>query len=59
MKAQAFVTAMCACLLDFPASVIDIVFKDGTVLKNTTIYVPPSNIWSNSGPSAFGGELDG
>ena len=57
MKAQAFVTAMCACLLAFPASAIDIVFKDGTVLKNATIYVPPSNILSNGGPSAFGVNL--
>ena len=57
MKTQAFVTAMCACLLAFPASAIDIVFKDGTVLKNTTIYVPPSNIRSNGGPSAYGVNL--
>ncbi len=57
MKAQAFVTAMCACLLAFPASAIDIVFKDGTVLKNATIYVPPSNIRSNGGPSAYGVNL--
>ena len=46
MKAQAFVTAVCACLLAFPASAIDIVFKDGTVLKNATIYVPDSMIGS-------------
>jgi len=57
MKAQAFVTAVCACLLAFPASAIDIVFKDGTVLKNATIYVPPSNIQSNGGPSAYGVNL--
>jgi len=57
MKAQAFVTAVCACLLAFPASAIDIVFKDGTVLKNATIYVPPSNIRSNGGPSAYGVNL--
>ena len=57
MKAQTFVTAMCACLLAFPASAIDIVFKDGTVLKNATIYVPPSNIRRNGGPSADGVNL--
>ena len=57
MKAQAFVTAVCACLLAFPASAIDIAFKDGTVLKNATIYVPPSNIRSNGGPSAYGVNL--
>ena len=57
MKTQAFVTAMCACLLAFPASAIDIVFKDGTVLKNATIYVPSSNIRSNGGPSAYGVNL--
>ena len=57
MKAQAYVTAMCACLLAFPASAIDIVFKDGTVLKNATIYVPPANIRSNGGPSAYGVNL--
>ena len=57
MKTQTFVTAMCACLLVFPASAIDIVFKDGTVLKNATIYVPPSNILSNGGPSAYGVNL--
>ena len=57
MKTQAFVTAMCACLLAFPASAIDIVFKDGTVLKNATIYVPPSRIRSNGGPSAYGVNL--
>ena len=57
MKAQAFVTAVCACLLAFPASAIDIAFKDGTVLKNATIYVPPSNIRSNGSPSAYGVNL--
>tara|TARA_B100000959_G_C14846215_1_gene568125 strand:+ start:435 stop:1040 length:606 start_codon:yes stop_codon:yes gene_type:complete len=57
MKAQVFVTTVCACLLAFPASAIDIIFKDGTVLKNATIYVPPSSIRSNGGPSAYGVNL--
>ena len=54
MKLQTFWAGACSLLLALPASALEIVFKDGTVLKNAEVYVPPPNFHSNGGPTIFG-----
>jgi hypothetical protein len=54
MKLQTFWAGACSLLLALPASALEIVFKDGTVLKNAEVYVPPPNGFSTGGPTIFG-----
>ena len=57
MKIQTFWAGACSLLLALPASALEIVFKDGTVLKNAEVYVPPPNRFSSGGPTIFGVNL--
>jgi len=57
MKLQTFWTGACSLLLALPASALEIVFRDGTILKNAEVYVPPPNFSSNGGPTIFGVNL--
>ena len=57
MKIRPILAAILTTLIALPATAMEIVFKDGTVLDSAKLYIPPAHFFSTGGPTIMGVNL--